>query len=291
MPVELSVVVPVLNAAWTLVDQLDALVRQRDAPAFEVLVSDNGSTDATREVVARYSRVHSHVHLVDASAHPGVSAARNAGAAAAVAPALAFCDADDIVGRGWAGAMANALRSHDAVTGPLEYDSLNKSWMVDVRGRAQTDDFLYIRGGPAIPFCFSANLGVRASWHQRIYGFDETLLWGGEDADYAWRLQKAGAALAWEPAAVLHYRLRPDLRALAHQMRGYTAGHRLLYERHRDVWPLAPPVVDPADLRRRAVKSAWWIRNRRGLGRWVKMVAWEAGYVAGSDVRRPGPAP
>ena len=56
-----------------------------------------------------------HLRLVDSSDRPGASHARNVGARAATAPALAFCDADDEVGPGWVAAMGNALVRHDFV--------------------------------------------------------------------------------------------------------------------------------------------------------------------------------
>jgi glycosyltransferase involved in cell wall biosynthesis len=43
-----AVVVPTYNGSLTLPELLAALSEQTDAPAFEVLLADNGSTDDTR---------------------------------------------------------------------------------------------------------------------------------------------------------------------------------------------------------------------------------------------------
>src|SRR5690242_355556 len=98
---ELSVVIAAFDAQHTLGEQLDALAGQDVGFAFEVLVCDNGSRDATPALVRRRQEHEPWLRLVDASARRGPSAARNIGAGHARGRFLAFCDADDVVGQGW----------------------------------------------------------------------------------------------------------------------------------------------------------------------------------------------
>ncbi|MDO9636138.1 MAG: glycosyltransferase family 2 protein [Thiobacillus sp.] len=84
-----SVVIPAFNAAATLARAIES-VRAQSWPAHEILVVDDGSTDATAEVAAGFDGV----RLIRQS-NSGVSVARNAGAAAATGDWLAFLDADD----------------------------------------------------------------------------------------------------------------------------------------------------------------------------------------------------
>jgi glycosyltransferase involved in cell wall biosynthesis len=88
-----SVVVAAWNqAAW--LGQAIESVRAQTLADWELVVVDDGSTDATREVVARHAgdgRIR-YVH----QAHGERSAARNRGIAASSAPLLAFLDADDL---------------------------------------------------------------------------------------------------------------------------------------------------------------------------------------------------
>ena len=51
--VDLTVGLPVYNGARTLRETLDALLAQT-YPSFEVLVSDNASTDSTPQILAEY---------------------------------------------------------------------------------------------------------------------------------------------------------------------------------------------------------------------------------------------
>lgn len=85
-----SIVIPAYNAAATLARAIES-VRAQSWPAHEVIVVDDGSTDDTADVA---SQVGGAVRLIR-QPNSGVSAARNAGAAAATGDWLAFLDADD----------------------------------------------------------------------------------------------------------------------------------------------------------------------------------------------------
>lgn len=84
-----SVVIPAFNSAATLARAIES-VRAQAWPAHEILVVDDGSTDATAEVAAGFDGV-----CLIRQKNSGVSGARNAGAAAATGDWLAFLDADD----------------------------------------------------------------------------------------------------------------------------------------------------------------------------------------------------
>jgi glycosyltransferase involved in cell wall biosynthesis len=86
-----SVVVPTYNCAVFLPESLDSMLAQL-SPGGELLVIDDGSTDDTAEVLARYRGRLRVVRI----AHGGLAAARNAGLAAAQGDWIAFHDADDV---------------------------------------------------------------------------------------------------------------------------------------------------------------------------------------------------
>lgn len=85
-----SVIIPAFNAAATLARAIES-VRQQSWPAHEIIVVDDGSTDATADIARQFGTA---VRLIQQT-NCGVSMARNAGASVATGDWLAFLDADD----------------------------------------------------------------------------------------------------------------------------------------------------------------------------------------------------
>lgn len=87
---QVSAIIAVYNGAATIAEAVDSALAQT-WPGLEVIVADDGSTDATREILDGYrDRV-----KVIAQSNRGPSAARNAAVRAASGRYLAFLDADD----------------------------------------------------------------------------------------------------------------------------------------------------------------------------------------------------
>src|SRR4051794_21426577 len=107
-----SVIVPAYNAEATLGACLRALLDQTLAPAaYEVIVVDDGSTDTTARVAARFPV------SVLRQAHAGPAAARNQGARAARGEILAFTDADCEPVPAWLGRIVEPIERHADIGG------------------------------------------------------------------------------------------------------------------------------------------------------------------------------
>ena len=209
---QVSVVIPALNAADTLPLQLEALARQRTDRTFEVLVSDNGSTDGTAEVVESFRDRVPGLRLVDASARTGTNYARNCGARAARGEYILMCDADDEVEGDWLDHLARALDSADSVGGRLERLKLNPH-LIEPSG----EPGITLRLG-FLPRPIGANAGYRKGVWEAMEGFDEAYVRGGTETEFFWRLQLAGYTLVDVPEAVVHYRMRDSARKSVRQM-------------------------------------------------------------------------
>jgi glycosyltransferase involved in cell wall biosynthesis len=85
----ISVVIPCHNGARFLGETIESVLKQR-LPAAEIIVVDDGSTDDSLAVVARYPGVRAYCQ-----AHAGVAAARNAGLRYSTGDYLVFLDHDD----------------------------------------------------------------------------------------------------------------------------------------------------------------------------------------------------
>ncbi|MDR1015757.1 MAG: glycosyltransferase, partial [Coriobacteriales bacterium] len=88
-----SVIIPVYNAERYLEECLDGVLGQtlRD---IEVICVNDGSTDGSRSILARYARADSRVVLIDKE-NGGQSSARNAGLGVARGSYVSFLDSDD----------------------------------------------------------------------------------------------------------------------------------------------------------------------------------------------------
>lgn len=279
-PAVVSVVLACRDAERHLDRQLEALARQRCELPWELVVSDNGSTDGTLVLVERYRDRLPRLVVVDSSARRGPAAARNEGVLAASGSVLLFCDADDEVAPGWLAAMARALGEHGLVAARLEHDRLNEPWTVRARnlqpGLLQTDP-------PFLPYTFCAALGVRRDVHEALGGFDETYLDGGEDRDFCYRAQLSGLPLVLVPDAVVHYRHRRGALAMYRQARGYAHGQVRLYGAYRHLGLGRPPVpqalvswlVTP-------VKLVPALRSRESLALWMARLGWRVGRLQAS---------
>jgi cellulose synthase/poly-beta-1,6-N-acetylglucosamine synthase-like glycosyltransferase len=84
-----SVIIPCYNYGHFLAEAIESVAQQR-YPAKEIVVVDDGSTDNTREVAARYPEVR-YIH----QNNQGLSAARNTGIRQSRGTYLVFLDADD----------------------------------------------------------------------------------------------------------------------------------------------------------------------------------------------------
>lgn len=91
----ITVVIPVRNRAELVGRTLDSLAAQTLAPDKVILV-DNNSTDATRQVLEQWAAGRRNVEVIGC-ATPGAAAARNAGLALVRTPYVMFFDSDDIM--------------------------------------------------------------------------------------------------------------------------------------------------------------------------------------------------
>lgn len=269
---DLSVVIPCRDVADTLPEQLDALLAQVWDGAWEVVVVDNRSSDATAAIAREYAARDRRVRVVDAPERAGLCYSRAVGVDAAASDAIAICDGDDVVADGWVRTMGDALREHAVVTGPLEVDRLNPPWLAASRGRPSRVTGATWYG--VFPLVSGGNLGLRRDVWRAVGGFDDRYL-GAEDAEFSLRLHEHGIAVDFEPAALVHYRYRRSARALWEQGLCYGRGRPLVRRRVRDAGLAAPSpvagwrswlwlVVHLPDLATRAGRARWlWVAGNR----------------------------
>lgn len=90
-PPQVSVIIPTYNRAWIVKEAIDSVLAQEFAD-YELIVVDDGSTDATAEVLSGYGERICALR----QKNKGVSAARNKGIQSAGGNLIAFLDSDDL---------------------------------------------------------------------------------------------------------------------------------------------------------------------------------------------------
>jgi len=108
----ISIIIPAYNVAGYIEICLESVLAQTYTD-FEVIVVDDGSTDATGDIADSYARSDSRVKTIH-QPNGGVSAARNAGIEAASGEFFLFFDGDDFVERRACEELVSAIREKEA---------------------------------------------------------------------------------------------------------------------------------------------------------------------------------
>lgn len=103
-----TVVIPLFNKALSIQRALDSVFAQTFPPA-QIIVVNDGSTDGSDKIAKAQSDAR--IRVID-QPNRGVSAARNAGIAAASEPFIAFLDADDRWLPGYLEHMKSVIEKH-----------------------------------------------------------------------------------------------------------------------------------------------------------------------------------
>lgn len=282
---KLSVIIACKNAANTVATQLQALANQYWPEPWEVIVSDNGSTDNTVAVVDQYREVLPNLRIVDSSDKQGPAHARNVAARVANGESLLFCDADDEVAPDWLAAMARALSRYDFVAGSIDIVKLNDPWTRKNRCHPQRNGIQKYDYPPYLPHAGGGTIGVKRRIHESIGGFDESMI-NLSDTDYCWRIQLKGVELHFVPEAVIHVRFRHCLKGIYRQASRYGEYNVNIYKKYL---PMGIPrlswkdgVLSWKNLIISFLKRSRKIRDKGDLAYWTWQFGWHIGRLKGS---------
>jgi glycosyltransferase involved in cell wall biosynthesis len=209
------VIIPTRDRPELLTDCLESL-RADTGEGVEVLVVDDGSSPSA-EPIARAAGADCLRMAGD-----GLNAARNAGAAQAGAPVLAFLDDDVLVRPGWAAAMMESVGEGAAGAGgriTLAMAGPAPPWLrPSLRGYLSEYDLgpsaRWIANDEPVPV--GANCAVTRAAFEQAGGFRAGLdrvgasLLSSGDTDFFRRVRAAGGRLRYAPVAHVEHRIGPD---------------------------------------------------------------------------------
>lgn len=175
----ISVVIATKDRAPFLERALASLRGQVGAPAFEAIVVDNGSRDATPQIVAAAAAAMSITYVYEAE--PNRGAARNRGIARARGETIVFVDDDVWLPERFLAAHATHAGSQFVVCGPI----LNVP-SYDAKPKPTTANY-------SRAFLCTCNVSLPRAALEAVGGFDERFeLYGWEDTELGLRLREAG---------------------------------------------------------------------------------------------------
>src|SRR4029079_18508959 len=223
-----SVIVCCYNGESTLEDCLDGL-EKLEYPDVEVIVIDDGSTDASAAIAAR----HPNFKLVSQE-NRGLANARNLGLELSTGEIVAYIDCDAWPDPHWLQYLVSTFETTtDACVGgpnlPPPGDAPLSECVSQAPGgpnRVLVSD----REAEHVPGC---NMAFRAAALREIGGFDPRFRVAGDDVDVCWQIQDRGWTIGFSPAAVVWHHRRDTLKGYWKQQVGYGKAEALL----EDKWP------------------------------------------------------
>lgn len=214
-----SVVVAVHNGERFIAEALTSVKAQDYAP-LEVIVVDDGSTDATPRLLAGLG---DELRVIQ-QARQGPAAARNHGLCLARGEMVAFLDADDV----WPPGM---LRRHVAYLMAHPDVDIAQGLIQQLRPGLTAPGLAFEATSEPYQFINLGSAVYRRGVFERVGGFDAAL-WENEDTDWFFRAWEAGVTKAVLPEVALYYRQHD-----ANLSRGHTDPQRglvRLFKRHLD---------------------------------------------------------
>lgn len=206
----ISIVIPLFNKELSISSTLQSVCAQTYTD-FEVLVIDDGSTDAGGEIADFYPD--ERIRVIHKE-NGGVCSARNRGVQESRGDIIAFLDADDYWSPEYLETLVKLIEDYPhaglwglnfgTMTGDIKYQNPS-SLYPGFRGIISNP---WIKGSP---FCSSA-IGINKRAFEKVDGFDSRIIYG-EDLDLWFRLMLEFPC-AYEDKILCYYRIDAENRAM-----------------------------------------------------------------------------
>ena len=249
--IKCSIVIPVYNKAEYVADTLRSAIRQSaEAPRYEVIVVDDGSTDdslkAIRSVAAAQTAAggtQGKIHL-HARENAGVSAARNFGISQAKGEYICCLDADDLIDPHFLGRLSAALDSDPglgiAYSDFISFGADQKGAPYEAPIACDEYDFEKLKRGNIMPCC---NLFRKVAW-ERAGGY-KNINPSWEDYELWLSMCKLGWYAKRVPGMLFRYR---KVQSKGRDFESHGQEWRLrgtVNKLHRDLYPPMISVIIP----------------------------------------------
>lgn len=195
---KLSFIIPAYNEEKRIEQCVRSIISQRNLPEYEVIVVDNNSKDRTVEIVQKNFP---EVRIVK-EPKQGMTIARNRGAKEAAGDMLVFFDADVVVPRHWSERMLSVFAKNPklvGVSGPYKFYDLPLRYklieIMSYRALYPFVEFVFNRLFGRTALWLGGNIAVRRDVFESVGGFDETIIFYGEDMDLPKKMMQHGTVI------------------------------------------------------------------------------------------------
>lgn len=206
--IEISVVVPVRNEEDSVRVLLEGLLSQTLPPS-EIVLTDTGSIDATREIIEEFIRRGAPVKLVREQAGlPGRG--RNLAVANSRCDWIAFTDAGNRQSPDWLAELSEKIGDGSAVDVVYgTYEPVTDSFFKECAAIAYVPPPVKIEGALVRPPSIVSALMRRSVW-EAVGGFQERLR-SAEDLLFINSVEQQGFRIRRAPRAVVYWSIQPNL--------------------------------------------------------------------------------
>jgi GT2 family glycosyltransferase len=234
----------------------------------ELVVVDNGSTDGTASVLARFGGA----ITVVGEKRRGPAAARNVGIRATHGEVIALVDADCTVDAGWLEELVPALANPRVGIAGGRILAAGQANGIERFGETIHDAYSAVHMWHP-PYVITMNWAARRSLLEEVGAFDEGLL-RGSDVDFSYRTVAAGYELRYCPDAVVYHRNERTLAGLFRE--GWVHGFHSVPIRHRHAALIAARRPPEGRAQPQRGTYARVFRTGKWVGRTMATVRWGA---------------
>jgi glycosyltransferase involved in cell wall biosynthesis len=202
MEKQISIVIPTFNSAQVLKACLESLANQTvGREKYEVIVVDDGSTDETKDIVAKYPVRYIHQQ------NRGPAAARNNGVNHAQGEVVLFTDADCEPEPNWIEEMIKPLNDNQVVGVKGAYKTRQKELVARLVQIEYEHKYERMKKFKYIDFIDTYSAGYRKDVFLKYEGFDERYPGASvEDQEFSFRLAHDGYKMVFNPEAVVYHK-------------------------------------------------------------------------------------
>lgn len=208
---EISVIIPTYNRKNFLTIILPPILNQDFSLPYEVIISDDGSSDGTEELIEEFKKKFSNLRYIYSSERKGPAYARNRALKISQGKLIVFTDSDIYV-------KNDFLRNHYEIQKEYKFKILLQGSVINTYNWEKPWEEKFKLRDISSAYFDTCNASISKEILLEVGFFDENFsFYGWEDLELGIRLKKKGIKLVKsEKISVWHLKVSPDFKNLSY---------------------------------------------------------------------------